>query len=418
MLCSARWLAGARQFFIRRKSMTEPALHRVDADELLVKPRLQVLSPRAEGPTPHAHPVVHDVAWEPPMRARARPLETWNEYMAFASRVVGRFHGQFRLERFDYVHPTRLQAGTPRRLKRAYRASVAYTDWGPAHAPVLLCCGGVANVATRFHYLASDLADHWRVICMDWLGRGRSGWLASEGDYSLATYTEQLRQMIVHLGRPVTLLGSSMGGSAAIDLIARHPGLVHRLILNDVGPQIPARRRRRRADTIARHYVFRTPADLLRKVGASQKNDGPASDDIRFNLTFHQTRWSDDDGGRVYRHDVRAMQAYRSGAQRSLMQWQAWQKVDCRVLLIRGMLSDALLDSTVQRMSRGKRIALLYVPDTGHTPLLADRNQIAHIRQWLDGELPDGARVSVLHAAARAPFPGNPIPFAPVSALR
>ncbi|MCU7375090.1 alpha/beta hydrolase [Paucibacter sp. O1-1] len=162
--------------------------------------------------------------------------------------------------------------------------NVAYTAWGPADAPVLLCCGGVANVAMRFSYLASDLSDRWRVVCMDWLGRGRSGWLAAEGDYSLATYAEQIRQMIAHLGdRPVTVLGSSMGGSATIAMMAKHPGLVERLILNDVGPHIPARRRRRRADTIARHYVFRQPSDLLRKVGASQKNDGPVSEDIRFN---------------------------------------------------------------------------------------------------------------------------------------
>ena len=91
---------------------------------------------------------------------------------------------------------------------------------------------------------------------MDWLGRGRSGWLAAEGDYSLPTYAEQLRQMILHLGgRPVTVLGSSMGGSAAIALMAsdtREPKLIERLILNDVGPHIPAKRRRRRADTIAR----------------------------------------------------------------------------------------------------------------------------------------------------------------------
>jgi pimeloyl-ACP methyl ester carboxylesterase len=392
--------------------MNEPALHLHLVEDPLVKPRLQVLLPRGGTAVP-------DVAWEPPVHGRARPLETWNEYMAFASRVVGRFHGQFRLERFDYVHPTRLQTGTPRRMRRPYTASVAYTDWGPAEAPVLLCCGGVANVATRFHYLASDLADRWRVICMDWVGRGRSAWLASEGDYSLATYTEQLRQMIVHLGGgSVTLLGSSMGGSAAIDLIDRHPGLVHQLILNDVGPHIPARRRRRRADTIARHYVFRTPAELLRRVGAAQKNDGPASDDIRFNLTFHQTRWSEEEGGRIYRHDVRAMQAYRKSAQRSLVQWDAWRGVDCRVLLLHGMLSDALLESTIRRMCRGKRLTVINVPDTGHTPLLADRNQIAHIRQWLDGYLPDGLRLSVLHAAPRDPFPGNPISFAPANALR
>ncbi len=238
-----------------------------------MKPALNIV-PRDEA-AGDTIPAPLDVGWEPPLRPR-RVLTSWADYMALASRVVGRFHGQFRLKHFEYEHPVRLQPGTPRRLRKAYPATVAYTEWGPADAPILLCCGGVANVAMRFHYLAADLSDRWRVICMDWLGRGRSGWLAAEEDYSLATYAEQLRQMIVHLGgQPVTILGSSMGGSAAIELMATRPQLVQRLILNDVGPYIPARRRRRRADAIARHYVFRNPGELMRKVGASQKNDGP-----------------------------------------------------------------------------------------------------------------------------------------------
>ena len=360
-----------------------------------------------------------DVAWEPPLPRRQRTLKNWNEYMALASRVVGRFHGNFQLKHFEYEHPAQLQPGTPRRLKRPYRTQVAYTEWGQAGAPVVLCCGGVANVAMRFHYLASDLCDSHRIIRMDWLGRGRSGWLATESDYSLATYAEQLRQMIGHLGAaPLTVLGSSMGGSAAIELMARHPGLVGRLILNDVGPHIPARRRKRRAETISRHYVFRDPAELLRRVGASNKNDGPVSDDIRFNLSFHQTRWSDEESGRVYRHDVRAMQAYRQTAQRSVMQWELWKQVHCPVLLIHGMQSDALLEPTIRRMSRHKSISVMHVPDTGHTPLLADRNQIEFIRQWLRGTVPAGSQWSVLHAPARESFPGKPISFAPASALR
>ena len=382
-----------------------------------MKPPLQVARDDAWGDTvPAALP---DVAWEPPLPGQRRTMTNWNEYMALASRVVGRFHGQFKLQHFDYEHPTRLQPGTPPRLKTPYRAVVAYTEWGPADAPVLLCCGGVANVAMRFHYLASDLCDSYRVICMDWLGRGRSGWLAMEDDYSLGTYAEQLRQMILHLGsRPITVLGSSMGGSAAIELMSRQRGLVERLILNDVGPHIPARRRKRRAETLARHYVFRNPSELLRRVGASSKNDGPVSDDIRFNLTFHQTRWSDEEGGRVYRHDVRAMQAYRRSAQHSVTQWPQWTKVRCPVLLIHGLQSDALLEPTIRRMSRDKKIMVMHVPDTGHTPLLADRNQIDFLRQWLAGQAPEGGEWSVLHASAREPYPGNPISFAPRDALR
>ena len=360
-----------------------------------------------------------DLDWEPPVRGRRRVMHNWNEYIAVASQVVGRFHGEFSLQHFDYVHPTRLQRGTPLRLKRDYPTSVAYADWGPKDAPVIVCCGGVASVAMRFNYLASDLSDKFRLVCMDWVGRGRSGWLASEGDYSLATYAEQLRQMIEHLGpRPVTLLGSSLGGSAAIEMIARHPRLVDRLILNDVGPHIPARRRRRRAETLARHYVFRDPSDMLRKLGASAKNDGPVSDDIRFNLTFHQTRWSDEEGGRIYRHDVRALQAYRRDAQKSLQQWPQWHKVKCPTLLIHGLQSDALLEPTIRRMSRGKQLTLMRLPDTGHAPLLADRNQIWFIRDWLTGGAQAEQEWTVLHAPQRERFAGTPIHFAPASALR
>ena len=364
-----------------------------------------------------------DLNWEPPTRGRRRVLSSWNDYIAMASQVVGRFHGQFRLGHFDYVHPKQLQPGTPRRLKREYAVSVAYADWGapnlPANAPVIVCCGGVASVAMRFNYLASDLSDEFRLVCFDWVGRGRSGWLAAEGDYSLATYAEQLRQMILHLGgRPVIVLGSSMGGSAAIELAARHPALIERLILNDVGPHIPARRRRRRADTLARHYVFREPSDMLRRVGASQKNDGPASDDIRFNLTFHQTRWSEEEGGRIYRHDVRALQAYRRDAQKSLLQWAQWRRVDCPTLLVHGLQSDALFEPTIRRMSRGKSITLMRLPDTGHAPLLADRNQIWFIRQWLLASGIAEHEWSVLHAPQRERHPGTPLHFAPASVLR
>jgi len=361
-----------------------------------------------------------DVTWEPKVQGPRRILTNWDQYMAMASRVVGRFHGQFALKRFDYEHPISLQRDTPTRLKRPYKVSVAYTDWGPADAPVLLCCGGVANVAMRFSYLAADLSDAFRVVCMDWVGRGRSGWLAAEGDYSLDTYAEQMRQMIVHLDQgPAIVLGSSMGGSAAIELIARHRRLVDRLILNDVGPHIPAGRRKRRGETISRHYVFRDPADMLRRVGASQKNDGPVSDDIRFNLTFHQTRWSDEEGGRIYRHDVRAMQAYSRGAQRSLVQWEKWKRVNCPILVIHGLESDALMHPMIRRMGRGHDLTVMHVPNTGHTPLLADRNQIWFIRDWLlGGTAVTGSAWSVLHAPTRDPYPGKPTPFAPASALR
>lgn len=344
----------------------------------------------------------HNPGWEPSIPGERFVVTNWEQYMALAKRIVGRFHNEFDLRYFDYQHPVRLQKGVPRRFKRPYSVKVAYTEWGDRSRPTIVCCGGVANSAMRFNYLASDLMGDFHIVCMDWVGRGRSGWMSDERDYSLGTYVEQLRQMILHLDcGPVIVLGSSLGGSAAIELTARYPSLVSKLILNDIGPYIPKKRRQRRSETLARHYVFRDPADLLRKIGASQKNDGPISDDIRFNITFHQTRWSDEEGGRIYRHDVRALQAYRQDAQRSLEQWNLWKRIRCPVLLIHGLLSDALQVRTIERMRRTRPIQVMHVPDTGHTPVLSDRNQSWFIRYWLRGGSNLVSEWTVLHAPVR-----------------
>lgn len=354
--------------------------------------------------------------WEPELPLQRPVGSIWDNYMALASRVVGRFFNQFRLEHFDYLHPVRLQRATVPRFRKVYPVKVAYTDWGPRDAPVVICCGGVANTAMRFNYLAADLSGSFRVICMDWMGRGLSAWMADERDYSLQTCTEQLRQLIAHLGvRQVTLLGSSLGGSVAIEFAACHPKLVTRVVLNDIGPHIPKARRKRRAQSLARHYVFRSPDDLFRRVGASQKNDGPISDYIRVNLTFHQTRWSEVEGGRVYRHDIRAMQAYQRDSQQHLDQWRLWARIRCPVLLIHGLHSDALLEPTIERMARTKAVTIMRVPDTGHTPVLADRNQIWFIREWLCESDHVAREWTVLHAPSREPYSGAKILFAPVS---
>ena len=325
--------------------------------------------------------------------------ENWSDYEARVAAVEALFAGRYVPHRFDYQHPLRLQGKVPPRLRRVYPVSVAYTDWGPEDAPVVVCIGGVANCAHRFHFLASGLAGDYRVICLDWVGRGRSGWLADQSEYRLDTYVEQLRQLLNHLRlKGATLLGSSLGGTAALELAARHPNLVGSLILNDTGPFIPAGRRKRRAETLARHYVFRSPEEILRKVGISQRNDGPLGEGVRLYNTYHQTRWSDEEGGRIYRHDPRALMAYREDAQHNVNVWASWWRLRQKVLVTHGMESDALLAPTLERMQQRKSVTVAHIPCTGHTPVLDDANHIHFIRAWLAGELESGVAFTVLHA--------------------
>lgn len=312
---------------------------------------------------------------------------SWEDYQVRVARTQQRFAGRYRCEDFYYLHAADLQPRTAERFRRPYQVRVSYQAWGnPAH-PLLICCGGVANVSGRFNTLALALQDKYFVVCPDWVGRGCSGWMQDQGDYHFDTYVEQTRQLLAHLGnRPTILLGSSMGALVCMVIAAAAPaGSILGLILNDTGPYVAASWRTRRAETLARFYVFCTPADLFRKTGASQKNDGPVSDEVRINLSSHQTVWSEADGGRIYRMDIRAMQAYRISARQSTRLWPQWEGLSCPILVIRGMETDALQPPTLKRMQKKQTVSVMHVPATGHTPALADANHIGSIRDWLCG---------------------------------
>ena len=223
----------------------------------------------------------------------------------------------------------------------------------------------------------------------------------------------QARALFDHLGgRAAAVIGSSLGGAVAIRLAAGEPERIDRLVLNDTGSSLPAARRRYRARVIGRHYVFHTPADLFRRAGAAQKNDGPLDDAVLLHNCRHLTRWSDEEQGRVFRHDLRALLAYREEAERDLDVSEPWERVRCPVLLLHGLHSDNLTDDIWRPMAERANVWIRHVPDTGHTPALGDRTIIGAIVEWLTGDL--------ACAPGEATLPSTPAPrrvlFAPPAA--
>ncbi|MGF1476124.1 MAG: alpha/beta fold hydrolase [Geminicoccaceae bacterium] len=314
----------------------------------------------------------------------ARDQITWSAFNEMALLIQARISPDVATHYWDYVHPPALQITTPERLRKPRRVRASYTRFGPEASEAVICLGGIANVARRFDRLATHLSRDHQIVAMDWLGRGRSGWLPEQGDYHVETLIEQVLQLIGHLGLVrVAFVGSSLGGSVAMAIAASCPDLVHALVLNDIGPFIPAKRRSRRAESVARHYVFRQPIDLFTRSGAAQKHDGPVDDATLLINCFHQTTWSDEEDGRIYRHDPRALAAYRSVAGEDHDQWQDWHRLRCPVLVVHGLCSDALLPETVDRMVQSHKCDVLRVPDTGHTPTLTDPALLNGVASWL-----------------------------------
>lgn len=311
----------------------------------------------------------------------------WDDYDALIEAIDAGIGNRPSMHRFTYQHPEHLQ-DPDEGARKPYPVSLAYFDSGGDGEPVI-AVGGIINVSQRFDFLALDAAATLRVIALDLAGRGRSGWLAEQSECRLESYMEQLIQLLNFLDLDTcTLLGSSLGGSVAIALAARHPGRVRRIVLNDSGPYIPVERRRRRAQAVGRHYVFRSPSEMFRRAKAAARHSGPAPDAVLLHAAHHQTRWSDDEEGRVYRRDLRALLAYRADARSSLDLWEDWAKVKCPVLLIHGTRSDATTQETIDRMRGSRSLSVIHVPGTGHTPSLSNYALIANVVRWIGDDRP------------------------------
>ena len=63
-------------------------------------------------------------------------------------------------------------------------------------------------------------------------------------------------------------------------------------------------------------------------------------------------------------------------------------------------LKAAVGERTIRRMKKSANVTVMHVPDTGHTPVLSDRNQNWFIHEWLMGRT-QAHEWCVLHARPR-----------------
>jgi pimeloyl-ACP methyl ester carboxylesterase len=108
-------------------------------------------------------------------------------------------------------------------------------EQGPTGDNVVVCLHSLFVDARAFASIAGDLSDEFRVVCPDLPGHGDSEKPPlSRFDYRVETFADALVQLYGALSiRRAAIIGHGLGGSIAIDLAARHPELVTRLVLID-----------------------------------------------------------------------------------------------------------------------------------------------------------------------------------------
>lgn len=261
------------------------------------------------------------------------------------------------------------------------------TEWGPPDAEPVIAWHGLARTGRDMDAVAAHLAQRYRVICPDTLGRGLSQWSPDPAnEYCLDFYERLAESLVDQLGLQQMLwLGTSMGGAIGLRAAAnRLRGRIRRLLLNDIGPELAAPAVQRIRSYAGHPPAFATMAELEAYFRTVYAPYGWLSDAMWRQLSETSARRLPD--GRWTPHYDPAMVEQFEHHPQDYDQWPAWDSLDLPVLCLRGESSDLLLPEVAEAMrSRGPRAVVVTIPGCGHAPALNTPAQFGLVERFFSG---------------------------------
>jgi pimeloyl-ACP methyl ester carboxylesterase len=271
---------------------------------------------------------------------------------------------------------------------------IHYTEWGAGKGPTVIAWHGLARTGRDMDELAQSLADRFRVICPDTLGRGYSQWSPDPGnEYQLAFYARIAAELFDRLGiAHAHWVGTSMGGAigticAGGLLQPKLKGRIRSLVLNDNEPRLAAAAVGRIRDYAGNPPAFDTMAQLEAFFRQVYKPFGWLSDAQWRRLAETSMRRLPD--GRVTPHYDPAMVRQFTDHPGDYDLWEHYDRIGVPVLLLRGAESDLVLpDASAEMLARGpgKRglTRVVEIPGCGHAPALNVPQQLQLVREFIE----------------------------------
>jgi len=285
---------------------------------------------------------------------------------------------------------------------------MAYWEWGdPRNPRALVCVHGLTRCGRDFDALARHLSAHYRVVCPDVVGRGKSDWLIQPQHYAVPQYVSDMLTLIARLNATtVDWVGTSMGGLIGLGLAgtltASHAARPDRganglpptqtltlgkVVLNDIGPNLDGAGLARIAGYVAQPVVCQTFGQAVDAVRQTAASFGPHSQAQWEDLTRHVFVRQGDVW--VKHYDLRIAEPMQSTNMDALrggeaLLWAAYTSLAQPVLIVRGQQSDLLSEATAQQMLARNPLAQLFeVAGVGHAPSLVHADQIARVADFL-----------------------------------
>lgn len=255
-----------------------------------------------------------------------------------------------------------------------------------AHPPIL-CLPGLTRNARDFAGVAERLSPAWRVVAVDFRGRGDSGYAKDPMSYVPLTYVQDIEALLGELGvERYVAFGTSLGGIVAMLLAGTARERLAGVLLNDVGPELDPAGLSRIRGYVGRSNTWPTWLHAARALSESNGEAYP-----RFGLedwlAMAKRLYRLNSAGRiVLDYDMKIAEPFRvPGNEAGPDMWRALDGLkSVPTLIVRGARSDLLSEEVARRMAAALDVGeLVTVPDVGHAPTLAEPEAAAGIDRLL-----------------------------------
>ncbi len=268
-------------------------------------------------------------------------------------------------------------------------SKIFYRQWGPDNGPPLVCVHGLTGNSQDFKFVGEYFAKRgYRVLAIDMPGRGKSDWIAAD-QYIFDRYIPDLQNFLEHENiNSCIWLGVSMGGLLGILMASKPDSRVSKLILVDVGPEVP----QDQLDFISGYLTLAPVFETIEGViGAMKQSIGTPF--YRGTMTEEEWKYFAEssmrklpDGRYTRSFDPGIAQKFKAQPLGHTDMWNDWAEIKQPVLAIRGELSLLFPVSIADKMMEHKRGAVMEfatIADAGHVPSLYPEDQISLIDNWL-----------------------------------
>ena len=265
---------------------------------------------------------------------------------------------------------------------------IHYLEWGDPKAPAIIALHGLRGHGHSWDSFSEPMSGEYRILALDQRGRGESDW-APDGNYAGEAYVEDLEGFCeaLKLGSFI-LVGHSMGGRTGFLFSARHPTMVRRLVVVDMGAAgDPKGQERIKREIVAAKEEYDSIEELFQLQLKDNLFISPQA--LRNRLTY-QTR--DLPNGKIgWRYDLEIRQQWREDRRPVPGDlWPVIPSVPCPTLIVRGIETDILPLEVVERMVHVMPKAhWVNVERAGHMVMEDNPPRFLEVVREFLGELPD-----------------------------